>query len=199
MNKHRLELFSDGVFAIVLTVLVLDLHVPAAQGPAAFFEIVPALLVHAASFLVVASLWISHHGVLARVTEIRTTTLRLNLLCLFWATLIPFGAKNAAEHPMQPLGAALVAATTGFCILSLLVMRLSAHSVIDDNPNLKTYRRNQIARVVMLGCADLACAGLAWMTPWPAYAATLATAIVLLGMPSPAEVEQRANAKADQV
>ena len=196
MSKHRLELFSDGVFAIVLTLLVLDLHVPAAHGRAAFFEIVPALLVHAASFLVVASLWMAHHGVLARVTEIRTTTLRMNLLCLFWATLIPFGARNAAERPVEPLGAALVAATTGFCLLSLLLMRLSAHSVIDDNPNLKTYRRNQVARVISFGSADLSCAALAWITPWPAYGATIATAIFLLAIPSPADMEQRANAKA---
>jgi uncharacterized membrane protein len=199
MNKHRLELFSDGVFAIVLTVLVLDLHVPAAHGSAAFLAIVPALLVHAASFLVVASLWLAHHGVLARVTEIRTSTLRLNLLCLFWATLIPFGAKNAAERPMEPLGAALVAATTGFCILSLLVMRLSAHSLIDENPNLETYRRNQVARVVAFGFADLICAALAWITPWPAYGATILTAIFLLGTPSPADMEQRANAKTTRV
>jgi uncharacterized membrane protein len=195
MDKHRIELFSDGIFAIVLTLLVLDLHVPAAHGGAAFSEVVPPLLVHAASFLVVASLWMAHHGVLARVIEIRTSTLRLNLVCLFWATLIPFGAKNAAERPLEPLGAALVAATTGFCILSLLMMRLSAHSVIDDNPNLKTYRRNQVARVVGFGAANLACAALAWISPWPAYGATLATAVFLLGMPSPADMEQRANAK----
>lgn len=53
MTKQRLELFSDGVFAIVLTLLVLDLKVPSAPGLAGLREIVPALLVHAASFFIV--------------------------------------------------------------------------------------------------------------------------------------------------
>jgi uncharacterized membrane protein len=198
VNKHRLELFSDGVFAIVLTLLVLDLRIPLAHGQAAFDEIGPSLLVHAASFYVVASLWIAHHGVLARVTEIKSPTLRLNLLCLFWATLIPFGAKNAAERPLEPLGSALVAATTGFCLLSLLAMRLSAHSAIDDNPRLKTYRRNQVIRVVSFGVLDLACAAAAaaGFSPWPAYLATMASATFLFFIPSPPEMEQREEARA---
>lgn len=197
MNKHRLELFSDGVFAIVLTLLVLDLRVPGAHGLPGLWEIVPELLVHAASFLVVASLWLAHHGVLARVTAISSRTLRLNLMCLFWITLIPFGARNAAEHPLEPLGASLSAAATGFGLLSLLCMRLSAHSTVDDNPNLQTYRHRQVAIVFALGAAGVVCAVLAWITLWPAYAATMATAIFLLTMPSPAEVEQRVGAPAD--
>jgi uncharacterized membrane protein len=198
MTKHRLELFSDGVFAIVLTLLVLDLRVPTAHGLAGLWEIIPALLVHAASFLVVASLWLSHHGVLARVTEINSRTLRLNLVCLFWITLIPFGARNAAGHPTQPLGASLTAAATGFGVLSLLRMRLSAHSTIDDNPRLESYRRRQVATVFTLGAVDAVGSALAWITPWPAYAATIATAIFLLTMPSPAEVEQRAGTPTDE-
>jgi len=69
MNKQRLELFSDGVFAIILTLLVLDLHTPAGHGLEVLAEVWPALLVHAASFLLVGMLWIIHHGSLERVTE----------------------------------------------------------------------------------------------------------------------------------
>jgi uncharacterized membrane protein len=191
MTKARLELFSDGVFAIVLTLLVLDLRVPAAQGPSAILAVLPALLVHAGSFALVASLWMGHHGVLARVIEISSRTLRLNLLCLFWVTLIPFGARNAAERPLEPLGAMLIAAATGFALLSVLVMRLSAHSTIDDNPGLKGYRRSQVLKVASLGGLDLICAVLAVWTPWPAFAATLATAVFLVSTRSPAEVEKQ--------
>ena len=90
MNKHRLELFSDGVFAIVLTLLVLDLHVPLAYGAAAFFEIVPALLVHAASFLVGASLWMAHHGVPAVDQAFRCRPAVLKGSC----TLLPCAAAH---------------------------------------------------------------------------------------------------------
>jgi uncharacterized membrane protein len=191
VTKHRLELFSDGVFAIVLTLLVLDLHAPVARGLAGLVEIVPALLVHAASFLVVASLWMGHHGVLARVTAISSRTLRLNLVCLFWITLIPFGARNAAESPLDPLGASLIAAATGFGLLSMLWMRLSAHSTIDDNPRLRSFRRRQLTRVTALCLVAIGSAALAWVTPWPAYAATLVIAVFLIAQPSPAEVEAR--------
>ena len=62
MTKHRLELFSDGVFAIVLTLLALGLKVPTAHGLAGLKEIAPALLVHAASFFIVGVFWLIHHG-----------------------------------------------------------------------------------------------------------------------------------------
>jgi uncharacterized membrane protein len=137
MTKHRLELFSDGVFAIVLTLLVLDLKAPAAHGLAGFLEIAPALIVHAATFFAVGVLWMVHHGALARVLDIRTRTLLLNLLALFWVTLLPFAAKNAAEFPLDGLGASLMAVSCGAYLASIVVMRLSAHSVIDDLPSMR--------------------------------------------------------------
>jgi uncharacterized membrane protein len=83
-----------------------DLRVPSAHGAAGLWEIAPALLVNAASFLVVASFWIVHHGVLVRVVEINSRTLKLNLLSLFWITLIPFGAKSVADRPWTRSGLA---------------------------------------------------------------------------------------------
>ena len=196
MNKHRLELFSDGVFAIVLTLLVLDLRVPTAQGLAGLREIAPALLVHAASFFVVGVFWLIHHGGLARVDEISSRTLMWNLVSLFWITLIPFGAKAAAERPLDPLGASLTAAATGLFFLSLLIMRLTAHSAIDDDPRLERWRRWRIALASGFVVADLACAVAAWITPWPTYAAVLGTAVFWLVMPSPPEAERRLQASA---
>ena len=65
MDKHRLELFSDGVFAIILTLLVLDLKVPHAEGLAGLREATPALLVHALTFFVVGMCWLMHHRAFA--------------------------------------------------------------------------------------------------------------------------------------
>ena len=86
MTKHRLELFSDGVFAIVLTLLVLDLKLPTAHGSAELSQIAPELLVHAMTFFALGVLWMVHHGALARVLEIGAKTLLLNLFALFWVT-----------------------------------------------------------------------------------------------------------------
>jgi uncharacterized membrane protein len=191
MTKHRLELFSDGVFAIVLTLLVLDLRIPVGHGLAGLNQIVPALLVHAASFFVVGSFWFIHHNGLARVTEVRSSTLLLNLLCLFWATLIPFGARNAAERPLEPLGASILSAATGCYLISLLWLRLTTHSAIDDNPGMRRWRIRRIGMISGFIAADLGGAALAWLSPWPAYIVTLATAAFFFALRSPPEIEQR--------
>ena len=75
MTKNRLELFTDGVFAIVLTLLVLDLKVPPAHGLGGVMQIVPALTVHAATFFIVGVLWMIHHGAIERVVEVNRRTL----------------------------------------------------------------------------------------------------------------------------
>ena len=99
MTKHWLELFSDGVFAIILTLLVLDLKVPPAHGLAGLNQIAPGLLVHAATFFIVGVLWMTHHGALANVNRINSRALFLKLVALFWATLLPFAARNASSWP----------------------------------------------------------------------------------------------------
>jgi uncharacterized membrane protein len=191
VTKDTLETCSDSIFAIVLTLLVLDLRVPLAHGPAGLEQIAPSLLVHAATFLLVGVFWMLHHGALARVVEVNTRTLTLNLLTLFWITLLPYGAKNAAERPLEPLGASLISACCGFHLLSMLAMRLSAHSTIDDNPQMKSWRFFRILLLAIVAGADLVSSVLSWVTPWVGYSAALATVIIWLAMPSPPEVEKK--------
>ena len=191
MTKNRVELFSDGVFAIVLTLLVLDLRVPASHGVTGLVEIAPALLVHAATFFMVGVLWHIHHGGFARVLEITTRTLLLNLLALFWVTLLPFAAKNAAERPFEPLGSSLMAAICGSFLLTMIAVRLSAHSTIDDNPIMRRWRKGRLALGVSVGLANLGCAGLAWAAPWIGYVCVLATILLLLLLPSPGDAERK--------
>ncbi|MDB5693604.1 MAG: Potassium channel [Alphaproteobacteria bacterium] len=191
MTKHRLELFSDGVFAIVLTLLALDLKVPSAHGLTGLAQIAPGLLVHAATFFIVGVLWMTHHGALARVDRINSRALLLNLVALFWATLLPFAARVAAERPLEPLGASLMAASCGAYFLSFAAMRLSLHSAIDDHEAMRAWRRRRITIAAGLILTDFCCALLSWLTPWAGYAAALATMCVLLLLPSPPEEEER--------
>jgi len=190
MSKSRLELFSDGVFAIVLTLLVLNLKVPASHGLAALRDIAPALVVHAASFFLVGVLWMVHHGSLARVDTISHRSLFLNLLILFWVTLLPFAAENAGDRPLEPLGASLMAFCCGAYLLSFLAFRLSVHSVVDDIPEMQRWRRGRLGIVYAMIVGDLACAGLAWLSPWLGYAAALANVLLFLSLRSPPEAQQ---------
>jgi uncharacterized membrane protein len=191
MTKHRLELFSDGIFAIVLTLLVLDLRVPSASGLAGLAQTVPGLLVHATTFFIVGVLWMTHHSALARVDRINSRALLLNLAALFWATLLPFAAKNAAERPLEPLGASIMAASCGAYLLFFVAMRMSLHSAIDDNIQMRVWRRGRVLIAAGLILADFCGALLSWLTPWAGYAASLATVFVLLLLPSPPEAEER--------
>src|SRR5262249_42868978 len=108
MSKHRLELFSDGIYAIILTLLVLDLKVPAADGLPGLKQATPALLVHALTFFVISGMWLTHHSVFALLHELNAKIIRLNLVGMFWVTLIPFGARIASEEPLGSLGAFMI-------------------------------------------------------------------------------------------
>jgi uncharacterized membrane protein len=190
MNKARVELFSDGVFAIVLTLLVLNLKVPASHGLAALRDIAPALAVHAAAFFVVGVLWVAHHGSLARVDKIGHRALVLNLLALFWVTLLPFAAENAGDRPFEPLGPSLLAFCCGAFLLSIVWFRLSAHSTIDDLPQMQRWRHARLVTAYWIVVGNLLCAILAWLSPWFGYAGALTTVLLFLLLRSPPEAEE---------
>ena len=190
MNKARVELFSDGVFAIVLTLLVLNLKVPASHGLAALRDIAPSLAVHAAAFFLVGVLLLVHHGSLARVDRIGQRALVFNLLALFWVTLLPFAAENAGDRPLEPLGPSLLAFSCGAYLLALLWFRFSVHSTIDDRPEMQRWRRRRQAIAFGIVAGNFLCAVLAWRSPWFGYAGALASVLLFLLLRSPPEAEE---------
>jgi len=191
MNKNRVELFSDGVFAIVLTLLVLNLKVPDSHGLAALHDVTPALIVHAATFFLVGVMWVGHHGALARVDKITHRALLFNLLILFWVTLLPFAAENAADRPLEPLGPSLLAFCCGAFFLSYLGFRFSVHSTIDDVPEMRRWKQVRVTIAVAMVAGNFACAALAWLSPWIGYGGALATVLVFLLLRSPPESEEK--------
>jgi len=191
MNKNRVELFSDGVFAIVLTLLVLNLKVPASHGLAALRDVTPALIVQAATFFLVGVMWVGHHGALARVDKITQRALLFNLLTLFWVTLLPFAAENAADRPLEPLGPSLLAFCCGAFFLSYLGFRFSVHSTIDDVPEMRRWRQVRVAIAITMVTGNFACAALAWVSPWIGYGGAIATVLIFLLLRSPPESEAK--------
>jgi uncharacterized membrane protein len=190
MNKARVELFSDGVFAIVLTLLVLNLKVPASHGLAGLREIAPALVVHAATFGLVGVLWIGHHGGLATVDRISQRALMYNLLTMFWVTLLPFAAENAADRPLEPLGPSLLAFCCGAYLLSYVGFRFNVHSTIDDLADMRKWKRVRVTIALMFIIGNLVCSALAWLSPWFGYAGALATALLFVLLRSPPEARE---------
>jgi uncharacterized membrane protein len=101
LSTNRLEAFSDGVFAIAITLLVLEIHVPeAGEGGLwhALTEEWPSFAAFAVSFFVIGIIWINHHGVIDHIRRANRPVLFLNLLVLFSVAFIPFPTALLAEH-----------------------------------------------------------------------------------------------------
>jgi uncharacterized membrane protein len=101
VQTSRLEAFSDAVFAIAITLLVLGLHVPGARDGDLGHALVdewPAFASYLVSFCVIGIIWVNHHAVLDHVTQATRPLLFLNLFLLLWVTFIPFPTADLAEH-----------------------------------------------------------------------------------------------------
>src|SRR5436853_4963133 len=90
MTTSRLEAFSDGVIAIIVTIMVLELRAPAQPTFRALWKVAAVFLSYGLSFLVVAIMWINHHHLVHAVREVSARLLWSNLNLLFWMSLIPF-------------------------------------------------------------------------------------------------------------
>src|SRR5262245_30353649 len=90
MHKGRLEAFSDGVFAIIITIMVLELKPPHEPTPEALKKLLPAFLSYTLSFLYLAIYWNNHHHLLQAAHHVTGRVLWANLHLLFWLSLIPF-------------------------------------------------------------------------------------------------------------
>src|SRR4051794_9147076 len=97
MSKGRLEAFSDGVLAIIITIMVLELKAPHQAEPGALRPLIPAFLSYVLSFVYVGIYWNNHHPLVQAVRHVNAATLWANLHLLFWLSLIPFVTSWAGE------------------------------------------------------------------------------------------------------
>jgi len=124
----RLEAFSDGVIAVIITIMVLELKVPRANGIAGLRPILPILLVYLLSFTFPAIYWINHHQLVGRVEEVDARILYSNHVFLFSLSLLPFFTSWVLEKELDAFSVilyaiSLVATGTGFLLLRLAIMR----------------------------------------------------------------------------
>lgn len=128
MNKSRLEAFSDGLFAVAITIMVLALDVPRNVSFAALGRLVPVFLSYVLSYIYVAVFWINHHHLLAATRRINSAVLWGNLHFLFWVSLIPFftawvDENHVAPVPVAAYGVVLMMCFVAYRILEMLLIR----------------------------------------------------------------------------
>jgi len=127
MGKGRLEAFSDGVLAILITIMVLELKVPQGAGPAALRPLLPVLLSYVLSFVYLGIYWNNHHHMLHTVTRVSAGILWANLHLLFWLSLVPFvtgwmGANHFAQAPTALYGVILLMAAIAYWLLQRAIL-----------------------------------------------------------------------------
>ena len=107
MNKGRLEAFSDGVIAIIITIMVLEMRAPQGAGLDALRPLVPVFLSYVLSFIFIGIYWSNHHHLLQVVKHVNGPILWANLHLLFWLSLIPFVTNWMGENHFAPWPVAL--------------------------------------------------------------------------------------------
>ncbi|MFC5477029.1 TMEM175 family protein [Massilia suwonensis] len=179
MNKNRLEAFSDGVIAIIITIMVLELKVPHNPSFQALWPLWPVFMSYVLSFIYVGIYWNNHHHMMHAVKEVSGGVLWANLHLLFWLSLIPFvtawmGENHFETAPTIAYGFVLFMAASAY---SLLVRRLIAHhgknttlaDAIGDD------RKGKISIVLYL--AGIA---LAWFAAWAGFLVYVGVAVMWL-------------------
>src|SRR3990170_3321220 len=127
MTADRLNAFTDGVLAIVITIMVLELHVPSGEGFEAIRPALPLLGAYALSFVNIGIFWNNHHHMMQDARRIDGRVLWANLFLLFWLSLIPFvirwiGEAGISALPVAVYGAVLIMASLAYLLLERTLM-----------------------------------------------------------------------------
>jgi len=138
MTKARLEAFSDGVIAILITIMVLELRAPQGAALSDLRDVVPSILMYVLSFVLVGIYWVNHHHMMHAADKVNGAVLWANLHLLFWLSLVPFvtqwmGRNHYEALPTAMYGIVLVLAAIAYTILQ--------HTIVSANGRDSTLAR----------------------------------------------------------
>ena len=153
MEKNRLEAFSDGVLAIIITIMILELKQPVSDGMKDFLALYPTLLAYLISFLFIAIYWVNHHLIFQRASQVNVKILWCNIAWLFVLSFIPFATAWVGTYPTSfaPLAvyfADMWLASVAFHLLVWLITR-------ENGEKLRLGPRSFISLVVYFAAAAL--------------------------------------------
>ena len=179
MPKERLAAFSDGVVAIIITIMVLELKVPHGADWAALATVLPVFLAYVLSFVYLAIYWNNHHHMLHTLHHVNGLILWANMHLLFWLSLVPFATAWASEThfahaPTALYGVSLLMPAIAYYVLQLAIIR-------HQGPQSALKRaigrdlKGKISPVMYL-----AAIALAFVLPWMSYALYVAVALMWL-------------------
>jgi uncharacterized membrane protein len=165
MNKARLEAFSDGVIAVVITIMVLELKVPHDADPHALVPLIPVFLSYVLSFIYVGIYWNNHHHMFHAVHHVSGAILWANLHLLFWLSLVPFVTGWMDETHFGPLqvacyGAVLLLSACAYTILTKVLVAEHGRDSLIAKALGKDFKGNISLAIYVVAIA------LAFWEPW---------------------------------
>jgi uncharacterized membrane protein len=161
MTKTRLEAFSDGVLAIIITIMVLELKIPHGTGWDVISPLVPVLCSYIFSFIFIAIYWGNHHHLLHTVTHISSRIIWANMHLLFWLTLIPFatawmGDNNFIAVTVATYAALLLVCGLAYYLLQMAIRTTHKFSASMDHAMKKQSRKGIISSIAYFLAIPLA-------------------------------------------
>jgi uncharacterized membrane protein len=179
MQKNRLEAFSDGVLAIIITIMVLELKPPHDSGWSVLRTLAPTFWSYVLSFLYVGIYWNNHHHLLHTLKRVSGGILWANLHLLFWLSLLPFatawlGDSHGAPAPTAFYGAVLFCAAIAYYILQRTIMALDGRSSVLAQALGRDWK-GKLSPAVYLAAIPVA-----YASPWFAHVLYAAMALLWL-------------------
>lgn len=179
MGKGRLEAFSDGVIAIIITIMVLELKVPHGSDLASLEPLLPVLLSYVLSFIYVGIYWNNHHHLIHAVQSIGGGVMWANLHLLFWLSLIPFVTGWMGENHFAAAPVALYGFVLFMCGLAYTLLARCLVSHHSENKVLASAIGNDRKGVISLALYLLGL-GLSFLNSWLGFAIYVGVAILWL-------------------
>lgn len=142
--KSRLEAFSDGVLAIIITIMVLELKVPHGADLAALMPVLPIFLFYALSFIFVGIYWNNHHHMFLVAKKINGAVMWANLHLLFWISMVPFGTSWIGENYTQSFPVAVYGFLLFMCGIAYFILN---HFLVKLNPVHEVLGRTDFGRL----------------------------------------------------
>ena len=170
MKASRLEAFSDGVIAVIITIMVLELKVPHTGTADALLAVLPQFLVYGLSFAVVAIMWVNHHHFIEKALRADAALLWSNNILLFWMSLIPFVTGYLGENCHAPLAIAVYGGVFVFTCSAFLLLQV----VLGKQDSIDAARRTEFERLNKKAILSISCyavsVGLAFVSVYASYA-----------------------------
>ncbi|HMQ69178.1 MAG TPA: TMEM175 family protein [Ignavibacteria bacterium] len=180
MSKNRLEAFSDGVLAIIITIMVLEMKVPHGSGWENLTPLIPVFISYLLSFLYLGIYWGNHHHLLHTISHVNPSIMLANLNLLFWLSLIPFVTGWMGENHFESNTVALYAVILLLCGFAYFILQKVIENSLDDNSHIKNAMKKLFKKEMLSIAAYTAAIPMAYINYYVSGVIFFATALMWL-------------------